>query len=188
MIHIYTGDGKGKTTSAIGLAIRAYGWGKRVCFIQFMKRGDFPSGERNFLSGLGEGFKFIRFDQEHPMFWRVKRPAEGGPYSKSVQERLDGLKESIRQSFRKTARLIESGQYDLIVLDEVINAVSGGFIEEERLIELLNLKPDNLELVLTGRVKNLKRLKDLAHYITYMKAVKHPYDSLNIPARKGVEY
>lgn len=183
LVHVYTGDGKGKTTSAIGLAVRAYGWGKRVCFIQFLKRGDFPSGEKNFLSGLGKDFKFIRFDQEHPIFWKDRGRNPG-----MDNQRLNRLKKAIEDSLTKTAKIIKSKRYDLIVLDEIINTVSRGFIEEKKLIELISLKPDNLEMVLTGRAAHLERLKDLAHYITEMKDIKHPYDILRIPARKGIEY
>lgn len=178
-VHIYTGDGKGKTTSSIGLALRGYGWGKKVCYIQFLKRDSFPSGERNVLERLGKDFKFIRYDQEHPMFWK--------PSDWHNEERIRQLKESIANGVKEAKEIIRSGIYDIVVLDELINTVSQKFIDEEKVIELIQSKPEPMELILTGRGAT-QRLIDLANYVTEMKNVKHPLDDPHIPARKGIEF
>ena len=148
LIHIYCGDGKGKTTAAIGLAVRAAGRGKRVVIARFLKNDD--SGEVGVL------------------------------------ERVPGITLiPCRKSFGFTWNSREKGA-DLLVLDEALGACSAGMIREERLLKLLDEKPEGLEVVLTGRSPS-EELLARGDYVTRMEAVRHPYEK-GIGARAGVEY
>ncbi|MCX5715930.1 MAG: cob(I)yrinic acid a,c-diamide adenosyltransferase, partial [Candidatus Omnitrophica bacterium] len=126
LIHIYTGEGKGKTTAAMGLAFRAMGCGMRVCFLQFFKDKLFPCGEAAAAKRLGKAFKFKRFDVPHPMFCKTGRNALKGRLEKALSE---------------ASRIIRSGKFDLVVLDEIIIGVSQGFLTEGEMIKLIKSKP-----------------------------------------------
>lgn len=166
-IQVYTGDGKGKTTAALGLAARALGRGLKVAIIQFMKKGE-DYGEYAFLSShltmlqFGSG-RFV--DPDNPSDEDISL-AENG--------------------FEKAAELIFSGVYDVVILDEIITAAHFGLINEEKLMKLMKGKPENVELVLTGRGAG-KRLIEEADLVTEMKEIKHYYKK-NVIARKGIEF
>ncbi len=173
MIHIYTGDGKGKTTAAFGLAARCEGHGKRVLFVQFLKGGGADSGE--ILSGKKNliNMRVMRFKQVHPLF--------------DPKVDLKVLAETIRKDFEEVKRLVLLGDFDLAVLDEINNCVAQNLLPLESLLDLISKKPANVELVLTGREAD-PRLIEKADYVTDMKAIKHPATGGIIPAREGIEY
>ncbi len=169
LIHIYYGDGKGKTTAAVGLAARCAGAGGRVMFFQFLKGNS--SSERNVLRTLKninlidgiDGMKFV---------WKMtakEKDDAAKRYKKIFKDIVDG-----------------AGKYDMIVLDEVIPALNYDFISERELAEFLKTKPERTEIVLTGR-ELPDALAALADYVTEMKKIKHPFDN-GVRARLGIEY
>ncbi|MCM8779355.1 MAG: cob(I)yrinic acid a,c-diamide adenosyltransferase [Candidatus Omnitrophica bacterium] len=173
LIHLYYGTGKGKTTSSLGLALRAWGWGKKVVVFQFLKPKDFPSGEMKALRKLDKKFKIIRFrKQQHPLF------------NKSLNK--DELKKSITRALIQVEKIIKEEKYAVVVLDEILNAVSSGFITEKEIIHLFKRKPPTTELILTGR-STPPIFKKFADYISEIKEIKHPFQK-GIKARKGIEY
>lgn len=168
LIQIYTGDGKGKTTAALGLALRACGHGMRVYMIQFMK-GDINYGELIAAQKL-PNLKIVQFGK--PTFVNKENPA---------QEDID-----LAQLALEHAKVvIKGGEYDIVILDELNVAIDFNLVSIEDVIDLIDSKPDNVELILTGR--NAKsEIIDRAHLVTNMKKVKHYYDQ-GVSARKGFE-
>lgn len=169
LVHIYCGDGKGKTTAAVGLAVRAASAGMNVVFTQFFKPGN--SSE---IKGLRH---FSNISLRHC------------PVNYGLWKRMDGEKRL--QAKRDYTALLEdvlgiAENADMLILDEAVSACNHGVILEERLRDFLQHKPQKLEVVLTGRCPS-PMLLDLADYVTEMKKVKHPFDR-NIPARKGIEF
>ena len=169
MVHVYYGDGKGKTTAAIGLAIRCCGNAHTVLFTQFLKSDN--SGERRILEcipsvnmpELPKSVKFV-FDMT---------AEEHAEYKVKMIELYNYLAENI-------------SNYDMIIADEIFSAVDVGFITTSDIIDLINKCPHNTELVLTGH--NLdKSVLVYADYVTYMSKIKHPYD-VGMAARQGIEY
>ncbi len=173
MIHVYTGNGKGKTTAAFGLATRSAGHGKRVLFAQFLKGGRGESGE--ILAGRASTLKMkvIRFAEIHPRFDPTVDREE--------------LARKVQADFEEVRQEILKDDYDLVVLDEVDNCVSQDLLPIERLLALLEEKPERLELVLTGRGAD-PRVIERADYVTEMKKIKHPAETEGTPARKGIEF
>ncbi len=171
LIHIYEGNGKGKTTAGVGLALRCAGHGFPVVYSQFLKDGS--SGEIGLLRQIPQitvmvneksfGFTF-RMNEEQ------KKEATG-----SYETLLESV---IRQTV--------SGGCRLLVLDEVLDACNCGMVSTERLVDFLKQKPEELEVVMTGR-NPAQELVELADYITYMKKIKHPFDR-GIYAREGIEH
>jgi len=178
-VHIYFGCGRGKTTAGLGQALRAWGWGGEVAVFQFLKKENFPSGEIKAIEKLGRNFRIIRFDQEHPMFKKI------ADSSKLLAEE-DKLKKSLSDSLKSVKEVIEKKKYDLVVLDEILNAVSEGFVAENKVIDLIKRRPANTELILTGRIVSPK-LVALADYVSEIKEIKHPF-MVGTKARKGIEY
>ncbi|MCX7833273.1 MAG: cob(I)yrinic acid a,c-diamide adenosyltransferase [Ignavibacteria bacterium] len=180
-IHIYYGDGKGKTTAALGLALRAIGAGKRITIIQFDKGGsdEFYSERRiiNFLKD--KGFKINLYSTGN---FRIdkKRRFRFENINSDYEEALSGLK--------LTKDLISKGKQDILILDEIISAVYTKLLSKKQVEEIIELynKNRNFELILTGR-KIWKKLKDSADLITQMKKIKHYFDK-GIIAKKGIEY
>lgn len=168
-VQIYTGDGKGKTTAALGLALRALGHGMKVLMVQFMK-GSKRYGEVQFASKL-PGFTLRQYGRNR----FVKRDAPGPADIKFAQ---CGLK------FARKA--IFSGQYDMIILDEANVAADYGLIDIDELVEIAQNKPASVELVFTGRGAS-KKLIGIADMVSEIKEVKHHYKK-GIPARVGIEY
>lgn len=169
LIHIYCGDGKGKTTASVGLAVRMAGAGKQVVFTQFFKNGN--SSEVKMLKQC-ESVRTM--------------------HCKTVPGRFSQMDEAARAQARADySRLLEevltaAEQADLLVLDEAVSACNNGTISEERIVQFLRSKLENLEVVLTGRNPSAELL-ELADYVTEMKKIKHPYDK-GIKARHGVEF
>lgn len=170
LIHIYYGDGKGKTTAATGLSIRASGAGERVIFAQFLKGG--TSSELNVLKTL-KGIEVCSLST-HRGFYKKQNDEE---------RRLTGTEN--RVLFDDAVKRSQNG-IQLLVLDEILSACNYGIIDEESLTGFLKNKPDELEVVLTGR-KPSRGLLDMADYITEMKKIRHPYDK-GIRARRGIEF
>ncbi|MFH1366399.1 MAG: cob(I)yrinic acid a,c-diamide adenosyltransferase [Patescibacteria group bacterium] len=168
MIQIYTGEGKGKTTAALGLALRALGQGKKVCLVQFMKKGDF---------GEIKSFKKLK-NMTVRQFGRRSFVSFKKPNSVDRKEAAKGLVFASQAIARKI--------FNVIILDEINVAISYGLISEGAVLASLKKVPLSTEVVLTGRGARAKLIKR-ADLVTEMKAVKHYYNQ-GIRARKGVEY
>ncbi len=169
MIHIYTGDGKGKTSCAIGLLARATGQGKKCYLLQFMK-GKYPYGEIKSLKKLGK--------------ITIKQFGKLGFFKKGEQKKDDIIK--AQKALKQAKTVVSSETYDLVVLDEILIAEFMGLIGIEDIIDIIKNKPSKTELVLTGRKAN-KKIFRLADYITEFKKIKHPFDK-GVLARKGIEF
>ncbi|MEE3333584.1 MAG: cob(I)yrinic acid a,c-diamide adenosyltransferase [Ruminococcus sp.] len=171
MVHIYYGDGKGKTTAAIGLACRAAGSRMKVLFVQFLKT-EF-SGERHTLSHT-ENISLTFCPLELSFTYDMDESEK----AKAAQ--------LFRRIFDESVTKVFTQKYDMIVLDEVFSAVEADMISESSLYEFVSNAPKNLEIVMTGHNPSEKML-ELADYITEMKKIKHPYDK-GVQARFGIEF
>lgn len=169
LIHIYCGDGKGKTTAAVGLAVRAAGAGKHVVFTQFFKDGS--SSEIKVLQGV-ENVQILHCNTVRG-FWK-----------RMTDEQKARASVDYTQLFSDVIRLAMDA--DLLVLDEIVSACNHGTIAEVAVTDFLRSKPEKLEVVLTGRNPS-EHLLRLADYVTQMQKIKHPYDC-GIAARKGIEF
>lgn len=168
-IHLYCGDGKGKTTAAAGLALRAAGAGKKVVFFQFLKDG--TSSEIILLKTL-------------PKTEVVILPGYSGFLKDRNETELQKIKSDYTDLFHQTIK--KTGEtIDLLVLDEVVAACRYGVISEADLSAFLKAKPNRMEVILTGR-NPTENLISLADYVTEMKKIKHPFDR-GISARIGIE-
>ncbi|WP_407307109.1 cob(I)yrinic acid a,c-diamide adenosyltransferase [Desulfosporosinus sp. SB140] len=173
LIHIYTGTGKGKTTAAVGLGIRAYGQGLNVFMAQFLK--GWSTGEMKTIADLGPRFQLFKYNKENDKFtWEM------------TAEEMGGIKGEMRIGLNYTIEAVMSGEWDLIIMDEIMAAVNCGFLPLEEVVEILKIKPPELELVLTGRDAPLE-LIELADYVSEITARKHPIKK-GIMAREGIEY
>jgi len=171
MVQVYTGDGKGKTTAAVGAAVRACGSGLKVLFCQFLKNGKLESGEEKMLKAM-ENVKYLKFDEMSPFF------------EKNID--MEALEERVAEDIELTFKEINSGKYQMAVLDEAVHLISLKLIKQEELIRLIKLRPAGIEIILTGRGAG-KELKNTADLVTEMKDVKHPFKA-GLKARKGIEY
>ncbi|MDO8459511.1 MAG: cob(I)yrinic acid a,c-diamide adenosyltransferase [Nanoarchaeota archaeon] len=173
-VHVFWGDGKGKTTSAFGTALRACGNGYKVHLVQFMKNG---TGDAE-LEIPGEIISLAKFNNfSYKRFgtgsWVIGKPKQH--HIDKVSEAFDYLKSSLNQD------------YDIIIADEILYAVQLGLLEENKVVELIRTKPKNKELILTGSHIPFPNIFELADLVTEIKKIKHPYDA-GIMARKGIEY
>ncbi|MBI5887201.1 MAG: cob(I)yrinic acid a,c-diamide adenosyltransferase [Deltaproteobacteria bacterium] len=173
LIHIYTGDGKGKTSAALGLAMRAAGSGRKVFFVQFFKEDAAPSGEKAFLGGVKSTIEMLRSNCRHPIFTRSKTD-------------LQKVQSSVSVTFAEVKKRVKEGMVDLLVLDEVMAAVNGGWLSVKELLDFLETRPAHIEVVLTGRSAPMELVKT-ADYVTEMLKIKHPFDN-GVGARQGIEY
>ena len=169
LIHLYCGDGKGKTTAAVGLAVRASGAGKRVIFTQFFKDGS--SSEVEVLKTL-PGIQTIHADTVR-RFYHAMTP-----------EQREQAREDYTALFRQVTDAAKEA--DLLILDEIVSACNRGVVPEGLVADFLRSKPAQLEVVLTGREPS-PAFVELADYITEMRKLRHPFDR-GVAARKGVEY
>jgi cob(I)alamin adenosyltransferase len=172
LIHVYTGDGKGKTTAAVGLGIRACGRGLNVLMVQFLK--SLPTGEELSLKKLEPGFMLHRGTSNIKFVPQM-----------SEEERSRTAKEQL-SIFNYAAEAAASGKYDLIIMDEAFGAIATGMLGKELLINFVKTKPEKLELVLTGRGAP-KELIDMADYVSEIHALKHPAEK-GISGRRGIEF
>lgn len=170
LIHIYTGDGKGKTTAAIGLSIRFIGNGGKVLFAQFLK--DNKSSELNILNNLG-GVKLLLCKETF------------GFYSRMNEQTKERAEKVYRNYFNEILEIIKEQEIQMLVMDEVIGAYNYNLIDKDTLLTFLKNKPENLEVVLTGRNPETE-LIELADYVSELVKVKHPFDK-GIYARMGIE-
>jgi cob(I)alamin adenosyltransferase len=169
LIQVYTGNGKGKTTASLGLALRAVGRDLKVCIIQFMKGGG-PYGEHLAAARLAPNLTIIPTGREG---W-VNRD---NPDPEDVRLAGEAL-ETARQA-------LTGGAYDLVILDEINGSVSFGLVTVESVLELMRQKPANVELVMTGRNAD-ERILELADLVTEMREIKHYYKA-GVPSRIGIE-
>lgn len=174
-VQVFWGNGKGKSTSAFGTALRACGNGYKVHMIQFMKNGassleqQIP-GEIKALENL-KGFTYKRFGSDG---WVIKTPKPS--QIKACQEALE-----------YTKKAINSEDYDIIIADEILYAIQLGLLTEQEVLDLIENKPKDKELILTGSHKQFPRINEKADLVTEVKKEKHPFDSGFI-AREGIEY
>lgn len=171
LIHIYCGDGKGKTTASLGLSIRAAGRGQNVLIVRFLKTDD--TGELPSLACI-PNIEVTPCDRSF-----------GFTFQMDEQTKIEA-KNYYRKRFEEACNKANSGEYDLLILDEIMSAYNYDMVEKENVIQFLINKPEDLEVVLTGRDPD-KRLLDLADYVSEIRKVKHPFEQ-GIPARKGIEY
>jgi cob(I)alamin adenosyltransferase len=184
LIQVYTGDGKGKTTAALGQAIRACGQGLRVIFIQFLKGQ--AGGEHLFAD------KFKRQTQkchcEEPagdeaiLPFEIVQFGKGDLFKKPEQELL----QETMKAYQFAQQALVSGKYDLVVLDEIFIAHWRGLLSLQQLLDLMQMKPDNVELIMTGR-KAPQEVVKRADLVTEMLVIKHPFAE-GVQQRKGIEY
>ena len=179
LVLINTGTGKGKTTAALGTAIRAWGDGQKVLILQFIK-GAWKYGELKAIETLGkaEGRIEIRPMGDGFVFHNKKDPEN--------EERLAEKKELARRAWDMVRKEVMSGAWDLIVLDEINYAIHFGMLETEEVAGLIRERPVRLNMILTGRYAP-KELIDLADTVTEMTLVKHAFQK-GIRARKGLEF
>ena len=170
MVHIYTGDGKGKTTAAVGLCTRAAGHGKKAAFYEFLKGA--KTGEAKSLAALGVEF-----------YCPVER--EKFTWTMTEEEKAECRARQADTLARAAAHMAE---YDIVVLDEVLCAVNAGMLSLADVLRTVREKAPNTELVLTGRGAP-EELIALADYVSVIEARKHPFaDGARTAAREGVEY
>ncbi len=169
LVQVFTGDGKGKTTAALGTVIRALGHGLKVYIVYFMK-GDYDYGERHILSKL-PNVTINSFGHE----------GFTDPANLKTEEIAQAEK-----ALAAARKAMLSGSYDLVVLDEVNVAAAWKLIEIDEVAKLISDKPPNVELILTGRKADTKLIK-LADLVTEMLKIKHPYEKGTTP-RKGIDY
>ena len=171
LVHVYTGDGKGKTTCALGVVLRVLGWGANVCMIQFIK-GYADIGEAEFSRNCTGRFTLQQFALD------VSRNIG----EKEVMQR----REAAEAAMLAAEDAVLGGKYELVVLDEVNNAMHYGLVDISRMLALIGRKPVNVELILTGRDAPVE-IMEVADYVTEMKLVKHPFGK-GIQARKGIDF
>ncbi|PID94841.1 MAG: cob(I)yrinic acid a,c-diamide adenosyltransferase [Bacteroidales bacterium] len=171
LIHIYTGDGKGKTTAAIGLATRALGGGLKVCYCSFHKRP--------------EKYGYTEMDSLRKLGATVYNFAKGHPHlDPTIDEQQ--IKKEVPEAIAFLQQTIQEQSFDLLILDEILISVRDNYLDEGLLLDFLSAKPQCLELVMTGRGAT-ENLMGKADYITFCKKIKHPYDS-GTKSRKGIEF
>lgn len=173
LIHVITGEGKGKTTAAVGLAVRAAGQGLKVLMIQFFKMDVDESGEKTIIRERIPEIELIRSNVRHPIFT--------GP-----QTDMEKVKSSLNETFDLAVKKISEGGFDLLILDELNNAMRPGWVPVEKVLKFLNEKPEGLEVVITGRHAP-DAILERADYVSKIDFLKHPYEK-GIGARKGIEY
>lgn len=171
-VQIYTGNGKGKTTAAIGQGIRAYGNGLKVIMVQFLKSG--KTGELNTVDELSDNFEIFRFEKRRGFVWTL-----------SEEEKLE-VKKEVKVAYDFILDVIENYKCDMLIIDEIMGVLKNKFLSVEDVLELIRKKPKNMEIIMTGR--NVpEEIIEKANLVTEMKEIKHYYKE-GVPARKGVEF
>ncbi len=170
-IQVYTGNGKGKTTAALGLGLRAVGRGFKVVMVQFLK--GMETGELASIARLGSDFTILRFGETKKFSFQMDAE-ERKELSLKILEEMRGLEEFLATS-----------PCDILILDEILGTIHGGFFPLEQMLAYLDAKPSGMEIILTGR--NLPdEIAKRAHLITEMLPVKHYMDA-GVHARIGIE-
>jgi cob(I)alamin adenosyltransferase len=175
LVLVFTGDGKGKTTAAMGLALRAAGHKLRVLVIQFIK-GAWKTGEQEAVRALEPYITLVRagrgFTLEHLRDPRIS---------------MDEHRQAAADGYALAQQAISSGEYDLVILDEICGTLSAGLLSLEEVLQLLERKPPRLHVVLTGRGAP-PELIERADLVTEMRLIKHPYRDQGIAAQRGIEF
>jgi len=166
LVQIYTGDGKGKTSASLGLALRAAGQGLKVIVIQFLK-GD-PGGEHFFAE------KYKAFE--------IRQFSRGNIFAKKDEQ----LMEEAKEAFKFAEETVKGGHYDMVILDELFIAHWRGFIGLQQILDLVQAKPEHVELVMTGR-KAPQEVVKAADLVSEVLMIKHPFNE-GVKQRKGIEY
>jgi cob(I)alamin adenosyltransferase len=166
-IQVYTGNGKGKTTAALGLSIRAAGAGLKVFIAQFMKMGDYSE-----IKALKRFSDLITVEQ-----YGIGKFIKGSPSSKDIEASKKGIK--------KVKEVVSSGEYDVIVIEEGNMAAYFNLVSVDDLLDIIENKPENIEIVITGRNAD-PRIIEKADLVTEMKEIKHYYQK-GVKAREGIE-
>jgi len=169
---VYTGKGKGKTTAALGIALRATGYKKKICMIQFIK-GSWHYGEMESSKRLEPEFEMVAIGKGFVGIIDDKSPKE---------DHQKIAKEAIRISNEK----IQSGKYDIVILDEINYAVNLNLISLNDVLDLIKSKPENVDLVLTGNYAK-EEVIEAADLVTEMKEIKHPFQK-GIKAKEGIDF
>ncbi len=173
-IQVYTGNGKGKTTASLGLAMRALGRCWKVLIIMFTKGGD-DYGElnafRELAPDIANNLKIVQAGLDRIVY---------------LDNQNEKDREEILKGWELAKKAIKNDEYQLIILDEANIAIDLGIIDVDEVVEVLKNKPDNMEIVLTGRNAHPKII-EIAHLVSNIEPVKHYWDT-GIAARKGIEY
>ena len=173
-IQVYTGNGKGKTTASLGLAMRALGRCWKVLIIMFTKGGD-AYGElnsfRNLSPEISKNLTIVQAGLDRIVYEQNKNADDEA---------------EIKKGWELAKKAIQNDEYNLIILDEANIAIDLGLIDLDEVVEVLKNKPEDMEIVLTGRNAN-EKIIDLAHLVSEIKPIKHYWDT-GIAARKGIEY
>lgn len=172
LVHIYTGDGKGKTTAAIGLGVRACGSGLKVLMVQFLKSSQ--TGEMNMISKMEPLFTLYRSKEVKGFFWDMD------------DEQKKRLREIENDTFNYAKKESLSDNLNILILDEIMGSIKNNLVSIQDVINLIINKPESLEIILTGR-NAPKELIELADYVSEINAIKHPIAN-GIAARRGIEY
>ena len=171
LLHIYCGDGKGKTTAALGLAVRAAGAGMRVHIIQLLKGAD--TSELSVIQSI-PGITLERCDRNYGFVWNM------------TDEDKCGITACHNSLLEKGYSMVRSGEVDMLIIDEFNAAYRSGLLDRAAAEEFLTKKPGSAELVITGR-EPAQMFVDSADYVSEIKCVKHPYTQ-GLSARRGIEY
>ncbi len=169
LVQVYTGDGKGKTSAAFGSALRAIGRGLKVYVIQFIK-GGFDYGELYIVEKI-PNLKLAAFG-------RGRFVTEVSPHEEDVK--------LAREAFELAEKVVQSGEYDMVILDEINVALNLKLVKVNEALQLIKSKPKHVELILTGRYAPQKII-EIADLVTEMKEIKHPFTQ-GVKPRKGIEY
>lgn len=171
LVQVYTGSGKGKTTAALGLALRGAGWGKKVVIYQFLKSPALKLGERKAIAKTKLAIKIVPVDIK----WNLYKKNNKAQVADKIDKTCKGIH-----------TVAQKGKYDLIILDEIIYCCWKKLVSLEQIKKIIKAKQKSVEIILTGRGAT-KELINLADLVTEMKEVKHPFKK-GIPARQGIEY
>lgn len=170
-VQVYTGNGKGKTTAALGLALRAVGRGLKVIIIQFMKGSE--TGELYSVEKLSPDLKIYRFEVQEKFFWAL------------TPEEKELLKENVIKGYDFALKQLEERTCDILILDEIMGTIHSKILEVKDVIKLIEAKAETQELILTGR--NVpEEIFERADLVTEMKDLKH-YFNKGVKAREGIE-
>ena len=171
-VAVYTGDGKGKTTAAVGQAVRSAGNGLKVYMVQFLKTDN--TGELETAKNIGENFKIFRFQKQEGFFWTLN------------EEEKEIVRREVNKALEFVKGVIDNNRCDVLILDEIMGVIKNNLIKTDQVIELIDKKPETMELILTGRDAP-ESIIDKADLVTEMKKIKH-YIEKGVYAREGIEY
>jgi len=172
LVQVYTGDGKGKTTAALGLALRALGRGLKVVVVEFMKESPMGTGELETAERLAPDLVVKQFD--------------GNFLGGVAPEKFKEVKGSVEKGFEFVREIMTKHACDILVLDEISHVMNFGVMDVKEVLKLIDEKSEDMELILTGRDMP-KEILDRADLITEMRRVKHPFEK-GVVARRGIEY